>query len=61
MVVGIDTSHIGIGRTGIAMVATTNKTQTSFYNKESILNEKGHKGETFTYHVSNFLEEAIQE
>ena len=61
MVVGIDTSHIGRGRTGIAMVATLNRIHTSFYNREYIISEPDHKGYQFQYNIKKFLVEAIQE
>ena len=60
MIVGVDTSHIKRHGTGVAMVATINKSFTNFYNKEEIVKESDNKKEQLQYCVSSFIEEAVE-
>lgn len=59
MVVGVDSSHVKKHGTGVAMVATINKTFTDFYNKEQLMDEENNR-EQLQYCVSSFIEEAIE-
>ena len=57
MVVGVDSSHVKGGKTGVAMVATVNESFTTFYNKESIIEEKNK--EQLQFCVGSFIVEAL--
>ena len=56
MVIGIDSSHIKGGRTGVGMVATLDNNFSDFYNRQQIIIEENKKQLDFC--VSNFIEEA---
>ena len=57
MVIGVDSSHFG-HNTGVAMVATTDKDFTSFYNKEEVIKEENKA--QLEFKVSLFIEEALK-
>ena len=56
MVIGVDSSHVKGKRTGVAMVASVDKSFTYFFNKENIIEEE--KKEQLSHCVSKFVEEA---
>ena len=57
MIIGVDSSHLKGKGTGVAMVATINKSLTNFYNKEIIINEE--KKEQLCFCVNGFIMEAL--
>ena len=57
MIIGVDSSHIKGKGTGVAMVATINKTFTNFFNKEEIIPEKNKS--QLQYSLSTFIKQAI--
>jgi len=59
MLIGVDSSHISGKRTGVAMVATTNKDYSSVTNQEDIIEEKNKT--QLVYCVGRFINKAMQE
>ena len=57
MIIGVDSSHVKGKGTGVAMVATINKTFTDFFNKEEIIPEKNKS--QLQYSISTFIKQAI--
>ena len=57
MIIGVDSSHLKGKGTGVAMVATINKSFTNFYNKEIIINEE--KKEQLCFCINGFIMEAL--